>query len=99
MLLYCIEGIAVNTVGARWLGIITIDVLRKDVPDEVVCPSHRCSIGQTDHVLVKSVLKGAVRMFMNRFHGAFPTCKTRFCAGPVRNFKDAIQLVTKTNVV
>ena len=41
LLLYCIEGVAVNTIGARWLGIVTIDVLRKDVPDEFVCPGHR----------------------------------------------------------
>ncbi len=63
MLLFCIEGIAVNTVEARRLGVIAIDVLRKDVPNKLVGFGHSCPIRHEQDVVVKLV-QASVRMGM-----------------------------------
>ncbi len=52
VLLKGLESVAVNAVGASGLSVISIDVLHKDVPNQLVRFSYPFGIGHLHHVLV-----------------------------------------------
>jgi hypothetical protein len=98
MFLNGVHDVTVDAVRPCGLCVVTINVLRKDVPKVSFCLCHDSSIRTTYDVIIAHE-QSSVFMEMDWLHSPFPTGIARRCAWPVSDLADSVKLMSQAYIV